>query len=294
MGRTLRLGTRGSDLAVTQSRWVAARLGELAGVDVELVVIRTKGDAVRDRPLHLVGGKGLFTKEIEDAMLAGDVDLAVHSMKDMPTEGPAGLVIAGVPVREDPRDVLVGASLDALAEGAVVGTGSNRRRLQLLAVRPDLDVRGIRGNVETRIGKQRSGEYDAVVLAAAGMKRLGLEDDITALIDVETMVPAVGQGALAVQCREDDAELVAWLEALTDRDTADTVAAERGFLGALGGGCSVPAACHAVVDGDGLIVRAFLGDEEGRFEVEVARCARAEGAAVGAEIARHMKAAIGG
>lgn len=197
----LKLGTRGSLLATTQSGLVAADLTRLTGVEVELVIVKTRGDAVQDRPLAQVGGKGLFTKELEDALLAGEIDFAVHSMKDMPSDMPEGLVIASVPPREDPRDALVGAALADLPPGAVVGTGSVRRALQLRATRPDLEVRGIRGNVDTRIDKQRRGEYAAIVLALAGLTRLGRAGDATAVLSVDEMVPAVGQGALAVQAR---------------------------------------------------------------------------------------------
>jgi hydroxymethylbilane synthase len=268
---TLRLGTRGSQLAKTQSGQVAAALTRATGRPVELVIIRTRGDNVTDRPLQDVGGKGLFTKEIEDALLAHEVDFAVHSLKDMPTENPAGLVIASIPQRVDPRDVLVGSTLAALPQGAVVGTGSVRRSLQLRALRPDLEVRGIRGNVDTRIEKQRRGEYAAVMLALAGLTRLGRAEDATEALDVEQMIPAVGQGALAIQCRSDDREVLGLLEAIHHPETGICVAAERAFLQEVSGGCSAPAACHArfvdgmvVADGvwgadaDGPLVRARL------------------------------------
>ncbi|MEO0602593.1 MAG: hydroxymethylbilane synthase, partial [Myxococcota bacterium] len=187
MTQRLRLGTRGSQLAVTQSGHVAEAVTLATGVEVELVIIKTKGDRVTDRPLQAVGGKGLFTKEIEDALLAGEVDFAVHSMKDMPTDNPEGLVICTVPERVDPRDALVGARLDDLPEGARVGTGSVRRALQLRDRRPDLQILGIRGNVDTRIAKQQSGEYDAIVLAMAGLTRLGRADDATEAIGIDAM-----------------------------------------------------------------------------------------------------------
>lgn len=293
MGRTLRIGTRGSDLAVVQSEGIAARLREATGEAVELVIIRTKGDAVRDRPLRLVGGKGLFTKEIEDALLAGTVDLAVHSMKDMPTEGPDGLVIAGVPARVDPRDALVGVPLADLPEGAVVGTGSARRAMQLQAARPDLVIRGIRGNVETRIGKQRAGEYDAVVLASAGMTRLGLDADITERLDVSVMVPAVGQGALALQCRLDDRDLRDILRALSDRAALDAVKLERAFLKTIEGGCSVPAGCWAQIEGEQLVVEAFLGRSDGAWVRESGRAARSRATEAGVTLARRMLDRLG-
>lgn len=262
MSEPLRLGTRGSLLARTQSRQVADAITAATGRPVELVLIRTTGDRITDRPLTEVGGKGLFTKEIERALLELDVDFAVHSMKDMPTDNPRELTIASTPERVDPRDAVIGARLDALGEGAVVGTGSVRRALQLRAVRPDLDVRGIRGNVDTRIAKQRSGAYDAVVLAMAGLHRLGRTDVVSQALDVGTMIPAVGQGALAVQCRRDDREVMGLLEAIHHEPTAQCVAAERAFLAAVSGGCSAPAACHAVVDGSMIRARAIWAASE--------------------------------
>ncbi|MCA9567956.1 MAG: hydroxymethylbilane synthase, partial [Myxococcales bacterium] len=246
----LKLGTRGSKLALTQSGHVADAITAATGHEVELVVISTRGDRITDRPLQEVGGKGLFTKELEDAMLSGDIHFAVHSLKDMPTEDPPGLVLACVPERVDPRDGLVGARLADLPHGAVVGTGSIRRVLQLKALRPDLELRGIRGNVDTRIAKQRSGEYAAVVLAMAGLTRLGLADVADEPIAVTDMIPAVGQGALAVQARGDDESTLQILDAIHHGPTATCVAAERAFLVGISGGCSVPAAAHAVWDGD--------------------------------------------
>ncbi len=253
MSQTLRLGTRGSQLAVTQSGIVADAISMATGVRVELVVIKTRGDRITDRPLQEVGGKGLFTKELEDALLEGSVDFAVHSMKDMPTDNPAGLSFAAIPQRVDPRDALVGSTLDALAPGAVVGTGSVRRALQLRALRPDLEIRGIRGNVDTRIDKQRSGEYDAILLAMAGLTRLGRADDATEALPLDTMIPAVGQGALAIQCRDDAEETRRLLESVHHEPTALCVAAERAFLARVSGGCSAPAACHATLT-DGVVV----------------------------------------
>jgi len=250
---SLRLGTRGSPLATVQSGMVADALALATGVRVELVVIRTRGDDSIDRPLQEVGGKGLFTKEIEEAMLRQEIDFAVHSLKDLPTEQPDGLVIASIPERADARDAMVGSTIDALRPGAVVGTGSVRRALQLSALRPDLDVRGIRGNVDTRLRKQREGKYDAVVLALAGLQRLGLADAATEVIDIDRMIPAVGQGALAVQCRAGDQEVIRILEAIHHQPTSSCVETERAFLARIGGGCSAPAACHARLV-DGMIV----------------------------------------
>jgi len=253
MTRSLRLGTRGSPLATVQSGMVADALALATGVRVELVVIRTRGDDTIDRPLQQVGGKGLFTKEIEEALWREDVDFAVHSLKDLPTEQPEGLVIASIPERADARDVMVGSTLDGLAKGAVVGTGSVRRALQLSALRPDLQVRGIRGNVDTRLRKQREGTYDAVVLALAGLQRLGLADAVTEVLDVDRMIPAVGQGALAVQCRAGDVDVLRTLEAIHHQPTSLCVETERAFLARIGGGCSAPAACHARLV-EGMIV----------------------------------------
>ena len=261
MTRPLRLGTRGSLLAKAQSQQVADAVTAATGRAVELVIIRTRGDKVQDKPLAAVGGKGLFTKELEDALLAGDVDFAVHSRKDMPTDQPDGLAFLAIPQREDPRDVLIGATLDTLAQGAVVGTGSLRRGRQLAARRPDLVIEGIRGNVDTRIRKLHEGPYDAIVLAAAGLRRLGRIDEADHHLPVDVMIPAVGQGALALQGRAADHGTRALLGAPHHADTAVCVEAERGFLRAISGGCSVPAACHAVLEGDELHVRAMYAPE---------------------------------
>jgi hydroxymethylbilane synthase len=237
-----------------------------------------------------VGGKGLFTKEIEDALLEREVDFAVHSMKDMPTENPEGLVIASIPARVDPRDVLVGSTLAALPEGAVVGTGSVRRALQLRAVRPDLEIRGIRGNVETRINKQRSGEYAAILLALAGMKRLGREADATEALDPSVMIPAVGQGALAVQCRRDDDEVLRALETIHDADTGVCVAAERAFLQEIQGGCSAPAAAHArLVDREVIIEGVWALDDRGPLRRDRLVGDALHVHALGTELARRVR-----
>ena len=288
---TLRLGTRGSVLARTQSGIVADAITEATGLAVELVIIKTTGDRVTDRPLQQVGGKGLFTKEIEDALLAGEVDFAVHSMKDMPTDNPPGLVIACVPERVDPRDALVGAALDALPEGAVVGTGSVRRALQLRELRPDLEIKGIRGNVDTRIQKQRDGEYDAIVLAMAGLSRMGRAADATEALAVGTMIPAVGQGALAVQCRLGDRRVEQALEAIHHEPTATCVAAERAFLAAVSGGCSAPAACHARWEGDLVVAEAvWAADEVGTAHRLQLKADALHVHAMGTELAQRLKA----
>lgn len=288
--KPLRLGTRGSALARTQSQHVADAITAATGRPVELVIITTKGDVVRDRPLQQVGGKGLFTKEIEEALLSGDVDFAVHSMKDMPTENPEGLIFAAVPQREDPRDALVGARLEELAPHAVIGTGSVRRALQLRALRPDIEVRGIRGNVDTRLGKQRSGEYDAVVLAWAGMRRLGIGDLATQVLEVDQMVPAVGQGALAVQARGDDPDVLQVLSAIHHPETATCVTAERAFLEVISGGCSAPAAAHARRMGGELVVEGVWAEDEAAAPARLqVRGSAGEARALGMELARRLK-----
>ncbi len=286
---TLRLGTRGSLLARTQSQQVADAITAATGVGVELIIISTKGDRVTDRPLQQVGGKGLFTKEIEDAMIAGEVDFAVHSMKDMPTEGPEQLEVSVVPQRVDPRDALIGARLADLPQGAVVGTGSVRRQLQLRALRPDLQLKGIRGNVDTRIAKQQAGEYDAIVLAMAGLTRLGRAGDATEALDVDAMIPAVGQGALAIQSRRDDAATRKVLDAIHHEPTAVCIAAERAFMAAVSGGCSAPAACYAEWGDGEIIARGVWAADEGG---EGRRLTRSAGplhaATLGRELARQL------
>lgn len=286
---TLKLGTRGSKLALTQSGQVAAAITAATGKAVELVVISTKGDRVQDRPLQEVGGKGLFTKELEDAMLAGDIHFAVHSMKDMPTEDPAGLIIACIPERVDPRDGLVGAKLADLAQGAVVGTGSIRRKLQLQALRPDLVIKGIRGNVDTRIAKQKAGDYDAIVLAMAGLTRLGLAHVADQPITAADMIPAVGQGALAIQARADDRETLALLEAVHHAPTATCVAAERAFLIGIQGGCSVPAAAHAVFDGEQVRITGCYAPDGGEMRRATLACDPMHVVAMGRQLAVNLR-----
>lgn len=256
------LGTRGSKLARAQSQRVADQLAAATGRAVELRILSTRGDRITDRPLSQVGGKGLFTAELEAGLRDGSLDFAVHSLKDLPTDDPDGLVLGALPERADPRDVLVGSTLAALPQGAVLGTGSARRRVQLRHQRPDLDVRGIRGNVDTRIGKQRSGEYAAVVLAAAGLHRVGLADAITEAIDVAHCVPASGQGCLGVQCRADDTAMLEALATIHHPPTAAAVTAERVFLAAVEGGCSIPASCHAWFVGEVLHARAFYANAD--------------------------------
>lgn len=262
----LTIGTRGSKLALWQSEHIKARIEELTGLPVSLKVIKTTGDKVLDVPLAKVGGKGLFTKEIEVELLAGTVDLAVHSMKDVPTELPDGCVIAATPERVDPRDVIVagaGLNLDSLPSGARVGTSSLRRRSQLLALRPDVQIVDVRGNLDTRMRKAETGEVDAVILAAAGITRMGWADRITHYIDPAQMVPAVGQGAIGVEIRADDAFMAEVCERLTDADTLTCVTAERVVMRRLEGGCQVPIGAHCRREGDRLVMDAFVGSLDG-------------------------------
>jgi hydroxymethylbilane synthase len=266
-GAVLRFGTRGSTLALWQTRRIAAQMMELGRIAAtDEVVIRTRGDDDVRSALPDIGGRGVFTEELERELLDRRIDVAVHSLKDLPVEQRQGLVIGAVCMREDPRDALItrsGTGLDALAAGAVVGTSSTRRMSQLLAVRPDLDVRPIRGNVETRIARVDGGEYDATVLAAAGIRRLGLEDRIAEVLPITTFLPAPGQGALAVQCRVDDEKVRAVVEEIDDAEARSCTEAERAFLAGLGGGCSMPIAALAVADGDDIDLRGYVGARDG-------------------------------
>ncbi len=261
----LRIGTRGSALALWQADHVRARL-EALGHAVEIRRITTTGDRLLDRRLEAVGGKGAFLKEIEEALLAGEVDLAVHSLKDVPTELPAGLALCAFLERADPRDALLsrsGAALDALPRGASVGTTSLRRQSQLRARRPDLVVADLRGNVDTRLRRLRDGAFDAILLAVAGLTRLGRAAEITEALDPEVLLPAPGQGVVALECRALDERIVAAVAPLQHEPTARAVTAERRFLAALGGGCNVPLGALAEADGAGVRLRAFVGREDG-------------------------------
>lgn len=282
------LGTRGSKLALAQSGQVADALSKATGLPVELKVISTKGDRVQDRPLPEVGGKGLFTLELEQELRARSIDLAVHSLKDLPTEDSEGLIVACYPERVDPRDVLVGLPLDQLPQGAIVGTGSARRATQLQALRPDLQIKGIRGNVDTRIRKLHEQDYQSIVLAAAGMARLGLDTERFPL-DPEQCLPAPGQGVLALQCAAERSEIIALLQRLDHGPTRARITAERSFLAALGGGCSVPAACFAEVEGEGLWVRAALADDQGVVHRRETRGSVEMAAALGTDLAAALR-----
>jgi hydroxymethylbilane synthase len=286
MSDELVLGTRGSPLALAQSGQFAARLTAATGVPVRLSVIRTRGDEVVDRSLAEIGGKGLFTAELEMALRTGAIDLAVHSLKDLPTDDPEGLVIGAVPEREDPRDALVGVGLAALPPGAKVGTGSLRRRFQLLCLRPDLAVADIRGNIDTRLRRRDEGRYDCIVLAMAGLRRLGVDRADIHPLDPTLMIPAVGQGALGVQVRRGDDRVLHLVAALHHPATARCVAAERAFLRAYGGGCNVPVGAHATIDGDGLILRATIEDARG---VTVAESKGSDAEHIGTDLARQMR-----
>ena len=265
---TLILGTRGSKLAVHQSQWVQARLQELApGLTISLQRIQTSGDKILDVPLAKIGGKGLFVKEIEDALLSKEIDLAVHSMKDVPTALPEGLDILCVPPREDPRDALItrdGCRLDLLKPGGRIGTSSLRRQAQLLHYRPDFTIEMLRGNLDTRLRKLREGQFDAIVLAAAGLRRLAWDAEITEYLPVHLSLPAIAQGALGIEARSDDTFVRELLSRFEHRPTRITVTAERALLHRLEGGCQVPIAAHAALEGDRLTVDGLVASVDGR------------------------------
>lgn len=266
--RELVIGTRGSKLALWQAEWVQARLRQLEpGLSVSLKRIKTTGDKILDTPLATIGGKGLFIKEIEDALLHGEIDLAVHSMKDVPTYLPEGLEILAIPEREDPRDVLIsrgGVPLSRLEAGARIGTSSLRRQAQLLHVRPDLDIRILRGNVDTRLRKLDAGEYDGIILAAAGLRRLGWSDRVTEVLPAEVCLPAIGQGAIGLEARADDRFVRDVTTRLDHRPTRMAVTAERALLERLEGGCQVPIAAHATISGETLTMSALVAGVNGR------------------------------
>lgn len=276
MSQTIRIATRKSPLAMWQAEHVAAELKKAhPGIEVELLGMTTQGDKILDTPLAKIGGKGLFIKELEQGLLSGDADIAVHSMKDVPVELPEGLHLPVIMQREDPRDAFVSNNyqhLDELPEGACVGTSSLRRQCQLAERRPDLKIKSLRGNVNTRLRKLDEGEYDAIILAAAGLKRLGFESRITALIGPEQSLPAIGQGAVGIECREDDAETNALIAPLHHEETAVCVRAERAMNQRLNGGCQVPIAGYAMLESGNLWLRGLVGEPDGsdiiRGEVE--------------------------
>jgi len=294
----LRIGTRGSPLALVQARDVAARLSGNPGGETEIVEIKTTGDLVLDRPLADVGGKGLFSKEIDRALLDNRVDLAVHSMKDLETWMPDGIVIAAVLPREDPRDAFISGqagTLDGLARGAVVGTSSVRRQAQLLSRRPDLTCVLFRGNVETRLAKLAAGEVDATFLACAGLNRLGRADVVTQAIPPEVMLPAVAQGAVAVTCRAGDTHVLERLASLDDAATATRVTAERAMLEALDGSCRTPIAGLAEIASDGTLrLRGLVARGDGGAIHRGAREGTAAAAReMGLDLGRELKARAG-
>jgi hydroxymethylbilane synthase len=263
----IRIGTRGSALALWQAEWVQSELRKKhTGMDVTIVKIKTTGDRILDVPLAKVGGKGLFVKEIEEAMLAGEIDIAVHSMKDVPTIFPDGLHLGAITKREDPRDALLSRNnvkFSNLRKGATIGTSSLRRQAQLMHVRPDMKILQLRGNVDTRIRKLKEGQFDAIILAAAGLKRLGFSENITEYISPEVCLPAIGQGALGIECRVNDSDLNELISFFNDPDSRTCVTAERALLRRLEGGCQVPIACYGRMQGSKLLLTGLVGSVDG-------------------------------
>ncbi|MDN4072712.1 hydroxymethylbilane synthase [Fictibacillus terranigra] len=272
--RKIIVGSRRSKLAITQTNWFIDQLKALGlPFEFEVKEIVTKGDVILDVTLSKVGGKGLFVKEIEQALLDKEIDMAVHSMKDMPSVLPDGLIIGCTPKRVDPRDAFISEkykSLEELPSGSIVGTSSLRRAAQLLHVRPDLEIKSIRGNIDTRLGKLKSGEFDAIILAAAGLERMGWSaDTVTEYLPVSLSLPAVGQGSLSIECREEDAELRELLQHLNDEDTYRTVMAERAFLHTLEGGCQVPIAAYAEkTEGQEISLTGLVGTPDGKTVIK--------------------------
>ncbi|MDZ7699611.1 MAG: hydroxymethylbilane synthase [Deltaproteobacteria bacterium] len=289
----LRIGTRGSRLALRQSRWVKEKL-EVRHPDlrVELIRIKTTGDKILDAPLSRIGGKGLFVKEIEDALLTGSVDVAVHSMKDVPAQLPDRLTLATFPERELPYDAFISeisTGLDTLPAGAQVGTSSLRRGSQLLHLRPDLELVAMRGNVDTRIGKLTSGEVQAIILAAAGLKRMGLESRISRTLSPDEMLPAIGQGALGLEVRRDDDETMERLHFLDHPITRIQVTAERALLKRLEGGCQVPIAGLAKIEKDEVVLEGMVAELDGSTMVrETLKGAKDQAAEIGAALAERL------
>ncbi|MDX2452978.1 hydroxymethylbilane synthase [Desulfosarcina sp.] len=294
-GGTITIGTRGSQLALWQANWVKEAVNRHhPDLTVDLVIIKTKGDKILDVPLAKVGGKGLFVKEIEEALLDGRIDLAVHSMKDMPADIPGGLCIGAIPEREEPRDVLItrsGLPLDRLEQGARIGTSSLRRSAQLLRVRPDISIFPLRGNLDTRLKKLESESMDAIVLAAAGVRRLGLADRITQILDETIMLPAVGQGALCIEIRENDSRIEPVVAALDDLSTRQVVMGERAFLSRLEGGCQVPIAGHGHIDERGYTLTGLVCDVDGSHQVKQSKSGpEAQSEKIGLQLAEALLA----
>ncbi len=295
MTKTLRIATRQSPLALWQAEHVKRRLMEThAGLEVELITMKTQGDKILDTPLAKIGGKGLFVKELEQGMLEGRADIAVHSIKDVPMEFPEGLYLSTILEREEPCDAFVSNkynNIDELPEGSIVGTSSLRRRCQLLDKRPDLEIKDLRGNVNTRLAKLDNGEFDAIILACAGLIRLEMADRIRQSISSEFMLPAVGQGAVGIESREGDDETLALLSILDHTDTRDRVIAERAFNHRLQGGCQVPIACHAILEGDTLKMRGLVGEIDGSLILESAASgSRSDAEKIGIELADDLLA----
>ncbi len=264
----IRIGTRKSKLALWQANYIASQLKKhYPDIQVELVKIVTKGDKILDVPLAKVGGKGLFVKEIEEAMLRNEIDIAVHSLKDVPTYFPEGLGLVAITEREDPRDAFLSvkySSIDEMPEGAVLGTSSLRRKAQIMLKRGDLEIRDLRGNVDTRIRKLEEGQYDGIILAYAGLKRLGLEGKVRQVFEPDFMIPAVAQGFLGIEARLDDEETRKIVSVLNHRESEIRAKAERAFLKTLEGGCQVPLAAYSEIDGDKLKITGFVSDLEGK------------------------------
>lgn len=295
MSREIRIATRKSALALWQAEYVKARLeASHPGLKVSLVPMVSRGDKLLDAPLAKIGGKGLFVKELETALMENEADIAVHSMKDVPMEFPEGLGLYCICEREDPRDAFVSNhfdDLDALPPGSVVGTSSLRRQAQLLARRPDLKIQFLRGNVNTRLAKLDAGEYDAIILAAAGLIRLGFGDRIRSSICVDESLPAGGQGAVGIECRTGDSELHALLACLNHAPTATRVVAERALNKRLNGGCQVPIACYAVLEGEQLWLRGLVGQPDGTVLLRAeGRAPAAEAEALGVQVAEELLA----
>ena len=293
--REIRIATRKSALALWQAEYVKARLEQAhPGLLVTLVPMVSRGDKLLDSPLSKIGGKGLFVKELETALLENEADIAVHSMKDVPMDFPEGLGLFCICEREDPRDAFVSntyASLDDLPQGSIVGTSSLRRQAQLLTRRPDLQIRFLRGNVNTRLAKLDAGEYDAIILAAAGLIRLGFEQRITSPISIEDSLPAGGQGAVGIECRSADPEIHALLTPLHHADTAVRVTAERALNKHLNGGCQVPIACYAVLEGEQIWLRGLVGEPSGGVLLSAdARAPRAHASELGVQVAEALLA----
>jgi hydroxymethylbilane synthase len=285
MARPLRAATRGSALA----RWQAEHVASLLSCEVELVVVDTVGDRRQDVPIWEIGGQGVFVKEVQAAVLDGRADFAVHSAKDLPSVGHPDLEIAAVPERGDPRDVLVGRALADLPPGALVATGSVRRRVQLAEVRPDLTFTGLRGNIDTRLRK--ASEYDALVMAAAALQRLGRESHVAEVLPVEVMLPQVAQGALAVECRAEDDEVRSVLARIEHEVSRRAVDAERAFLAELGGGCDLPVGAYAVVQDGEVWLRGLLGGPDGHTVLRGSACGP-DGESVGRQVAARLLAAV--